>query len=77
MKLLWHHLIKKLQLIECCSKILWVHRDARLDIYITISTFTSIRPSGVVVGGGGGGGVPLSIFKFLQSYDKMSLIKVA
>ena len=47
-------------------------------IYITISTFTSVRPSGVGVGGVGGvGGVPLSIFKFLQSYDKVSLIKVA
>ena len=46
------------------------------SIYITISTFTSVRPSG---GGGGvgGGGVPLSIFKFLQSYNKVSLIKVA
>ena len=53
------------------SKTHWV-----LSIYITISTFTSVRPSG---GGGGvgGGGVPLSIFKFLQSYDKVSLIKVA
>ena len=44
-------------------------------IYITISTFTSVRPSGG--GGGGGGGVPLSIFKFLQSYYKVSLMKVA
>ena len=44
-------------------------------IYITISTFTSVRPYGVGVGGVGG--VPLSIFKFLQSYDKVSLIKVA
>ena len=43
-------------------------------IYITISTFTSVRPSG---GGGDVSGVPLSIFKFLQSYDKVSLIKVA
>ena len=43
-------------------------------IYITISTFTSVRPYGVGVGVGG---VPLSIFKFLQSYDKVSLIKVA
>ena len=49
--------------------------DASYGIYITISTFTSVRPSGG--GGGGGGGVPLSIFKFLQSYDKVSLIKVA
>ena len=49
-------------------------------IYITISTFTSVRPSGVGVGGvgvGGVGGVPLSIFKFLQSYHKVSLMKVA
>ena len=46
-------------------------------IYITISTFTSVRPYGVGGGGGVGGGVPLSIFKFLQSYDKVSLIKVA
>ena len=38
-------------------------------IYITISTFTSVRPSGV--------GVPLSCFQFLQSYYKVSLIKVA
>ena len=45
-------------------------------IYITISTFTSVRPYGVGVGVGVGG-VPLSIFKFLQSYDKVSLIKVA
>ena len=45
-------------------------------IYITISTFTSVRPYGVGVGGVGAG-VPLSIFKFLQSYDKVSLIKVA
>ena len=44
-------------------------------IYITISTFTSVRPYGVGVGGDGG--VPLSIFKFLQSYDKVSLTKVA
>ena len=42
----------------------------RSEIYITISTFTSVRPYSV-------GGVPLSIFKFLQSYDKVSLIKVA
>ena len=42
-------------------------------IYITISTFTSVRPSGV----GGVSGVPLSIFKFLQSYHKVSLMKVA
>ena len=47
-------------------------------IYITISTFTSVRPSGGVSGVGVVGvGVPLSIFKFLQSYDKVSLIKVA
>ena len=45
-------------------------------IYITISTFTSVRPYGVGVGGSVGG-VPFSIFKFLQSYDKVSLIKVA
>ena len=45
-------------------------------IYITISTFTSVRPSGVG-GGVGGVGVPLSIFKFLQSYYKVSLMKVA
>ena len=41
-------------------------------IYITISTFTSVRPSG-----GGSIGVPLWIFKFLLSYHKVSLIKVA
>ena len=35
----------------------------------------SVRPSGVGVSGGGG--VPLSIFKFLLSYQKVSLIKVA
>ena len=49
-------------------------------IYITISTFTSVRPSGVGGGVGVGvgvGGVPLSIFKFLQPYHKVSLIKVA
>ena len=40
-------------------------------IYITISTFTSVPPSGVAVG------VPLSIFKFLQPYHKVSLTKVA
>ena len=45
-------------------------------IYITISTFTSVRPYGVG-GGVGGVGVPLSIFKFLQSYYKVSLTKVA
>ena len=39
----------------------------------------SVRPSGVGggVGGVGGVGVPLSIFKFLQSYYKVSLMKVA
>ena len=36
----------------------------------------SVRPYGVGVGGGVGG-VPLSIFKFLLSYQKVSLIKVA
>ena len=46
-------------------------------IYITISTIMSVRPSGVGVGVGGVGGVPLSIFKFLQSYYKVSLMKVA
>ena len=45
-------------------------------IYITISTFTSVRPYGVGVGVGVGG-VPLSIFKFLQLYHKVSLTKVA
>ena len=46
-------------------------------IYITISTFTSVRPSGGGGDVGGGvGGVPLSIFKFLQLNDKVSLIKV-
>ena len=45
----------------------------QVPIYITISTFTSVRPYGV----GGGVGVPLSIFKFLQLYYKVSLIKVA
>ena len=44
--------------------------EFQAKIYITISTFMSVRPSGV-------GGVPLSILKFLQSYDKVSLIKVA
>ena len=39
--------------------------------YITISTIMSVPPSGVSVG------VPLSIFKFLQSYYKVSLTKVA
>ena len=47
-----------------------IQRHLLVYIYITISTFTSVRPYGV-------GGVPLSIFKFLQSYDKVSLIKVA
>ena len=52
-----------------------------IEIYITISTFTSVRPSGVGVGVGVGVGgvrrhVPLSNFQFLQSYDKVSLIKV-
>ena len=46
------------------------------QVYITISTFMSVRPSGVGVGGVGVG-VPLSIFKFLLSYQKVSLIKVA
>ena len=40
-------------------------------IYITISTFTSVCPVGGV------GGVPLLCFQFLQSYYKVSLIKVA
>ena len=44
--------------------------------YITISTLVSVCPSGiddgVVVGG-----VPLLSFKFLLSYHKVSLIKVA
>ena len=48
--------------------VLYLNRND--DIYITISTFTSVRPSG-------GGGVPLSSFQFLQSYYKVSLIKVA
>ena len=43
-----------------------------LSIYITISPFASVRPSG-----GGGVGVPLLCFQFLQSYYKVSLIKVA
>ena len=42
--------------------------------YITISTFTPVRPSSV---GGVGVGVPLSWYQFLQSYYKVSLIKVA
>ena len=43
---------------------------------MTISTFTSVCPYGVG-GGVGGVGVPLSSFKFPQSYYKVSLIKVA
>ena len=50
-----------------------------LVIYVTISTFTSVHPSGGggVGVGGVGVGVPLSSFQFLQSYHKVSLIKVA
>ena len=49
MKLLWHHLIKKLQFVGCCSKILWVHTDARLDIpnlhnYFNLHVCPSLRP---------------------------------
>ena len=50
--------------------------NVSIYIYITISTFTSVRPSGVG-GVGGVGGVPLLSFQFLQSYYKVSLIKVA
>ena len=47
----------------------------KIDIYITISTFTSVCPYGVGVGGVRRH-VPLLNFQFLQSYDKVSLIKV-
>ena len=50
----------------------WV-ASGKFLIFITISTFTSVRPSG----GGGGVGIPLSIFKFLQSFHKVSQMKVA
>ena len=51
------------------------HRPQGL-IYITISTFTSVRPYGVVRRRPRPG-VPLPNFQFLQAYEKVSLIKVA
>ena len=48
-----------------------------LYIYITISTFTSVRPYGGVVRPVPSRPVPLPSFKFLQVYEKVSLIKVA
>ena len=42
-------------------------------IYITISTFASVRP----YGGVRYPGVPILSFQFLQVYEKVSLIKVA
>ena len=53
--------------------------DFGFIIYITISTFTSVRPYGVVVVVVvvvTSRHVTLSSFQFLQAYDKVSLIKV-
>ena len=59
----------------------YVQLDANpVFIYLTISTFTSVRSYDVGVGVGVGvrrPGVPLPSFKFLQSYHKVSLIIVA
>ena len=49
----------------------------KLSIYITISTFTSVRPYGVVVIVVTSRHVTLLNFQFLQSIYKMSVIKVA
>ena len=46
-------------------------------IYITISTFTAVRPYGVVVVVVSSRHVTLLNFKFLQPIHKMSVIKVA
>ena len=73
-RVMWPKALKSKKLrLQLNTSFTLFHLNA--DIYIIISTFTSVRPSGV--GGVGVGGVPLLIFKFLQSYDKVSLIKVA
>ena len=66
-----------------CIKMMYCKNTVRLmrsywekgqQIYITISTFTSVCPFGVGVRRRRH--VPLLSFQFLQAYDKVSLIKV-
>ena len=67
--------------LKCVFMMVWpdltgetlINVISRKLIYITISTFTSVRPYGVVVTSRH---VTLSSFQFLQAYDKVSLIKV-
>ena len=64
------NLTMKLEVQKNCMK--------KVHFYITISTFTSVRPYGVRRRPSvPSRPVPLPSFQFLQAYEKVSLIKVA